>query len=555
MSYHPERPLVVQSDRSILLEVQNPLYETARDALSAFSELEKSPEHMHTYRINPLSLWNAASLGMTAKEATEQLEALSKYPLPPSVRHYIHDYMSRYGRLELSAHREGLMLAADDEALMAQVRGAQPLSQLLLKALDNTRSLVEPAKRGRIKQELLKLGYPVEDRAGFVPGAPLAVNMRSRTARGQALALRPYQEEAVKSFSVSGNGVVVLPCGAGKTIVALGVMAHFRTNTLILATNITAVRQWIEEITDKLEVSSDHVGEYSGEKKEIRPITVSTYQILTYRRQGREFPHFELFDASNWGLIIYDEVHLLPAEIFRKTSELQTRRRLGLTATLVREDGKEGEVFTLIGPRRYEAPWRMLEAQGWIAAAKCIEIRLPLPDEHRIQYAMAKEKAKYRLAAENPKKGDLVEELLARHQGDQVLIIGQYVSQLGQLAQRFGLPLITGKVPNQEREQLYRAFREENITTLVVSRVANFAVDLPEANVAIQISGTFGSRQEEAQRLGRILRPKISGGCATFYTLVSRDTKEQDFSSHRQIFLAEQGYRYDIEHWPSPLDV
>ena len=551
MSYYPERPLVVQSDRSILLEVQNPLYETARDALSSFCELEKSPEHIHTYRITPLSLWNAATLGLSAPTAIEHLETLSKYPLPANVRHYIVDYMSRYGRLELSTHPEGLLLSADDSTLMAEVRQAQPLAQLLLKNVDALRSLVKPGQRGRIKQELLRLGYPVEDLAGFAPGTPLAMAMRAHTKKGKPLTLRPYQEEAVKAFTTSGNGVVVLPCGAGKTVVALGVMAQVQTNTLILATNITAVRQWLEEIQDKLTVSSGEIGEYSGEKKEIRPITVSTYQILTYRRQGQEFPHFELFDASNWGLIIYDEVHLLPAEIFRKTSELQTRRRLGLTATLVREDGKEGEVFTLIGPRRYEAPWRMLEAQGWIAAAHCIEIRVPLPNGERIAYAMATEKKKFRLAAENPLKTDLVAELLSRHRDDQVLIIGQYVGQLQDVAQRYNLPLITGQVPNQEREKLYGAFKEERIKTLVVSRVANFAVDLPEANVAIQISGTFGSRQEEAQRLGRILRPKAGGGSATFYTLVSRDTKDQDFASHRQIFLAEQGYRYEIAHWPS----
>ncbi len=552
MSYFPERPLVVQSDLTVLLEVQNPLYETARDVLGSFCELEKSPEHIHTYRITPLSLWNAAALGLDVTGTIDALQKLSKYPLPANVRHYIIDYMSRYGRLQLTKCPDGLLLSSDDAALMTQVRQATTLADLLLDTVNETQTVVSPKDRGRIKQELLRFGYPVEDRAGFREGAPLPMTLHETTRAEKSFALRPYQKQAVQAFWASGNGVVVLPCGAGKTVVALGVMAQAQTNTLILATNITAVRQWIEEIKDKLAIDASHVGEYSGERKEILPITVSTYQILTYRRQGKEFPHFHLFDASNWGLIIYDEVHLLPAEIFRKTSELQTRRRLGLTATLVREDGKEGEVFTLIGPRRFEAPWRMLEAQGWIAAASCIEVRLALPDDQRIEYAMAKEKRKYRLAAENPCKDDLVVELLHRHQGDQVLIIGQYVSQLTTLAQRLDLPLITGQVPSQEREKLYAAFRNEEIKTLVVSRVANFAVDLPTANVAIQVSGTFGSRQEEAQRLGRILRPKPGGGSATFYTLVSRDTKEQEFASHRQIFLAEQGYRYEIAHWPSP---
>lgn len=555
MEYRPDRPLVVQSDRSVLLEVQHPEYDSARDALSAIAELEKSPEHVHTYRITPLSLWNAAASGLSAAEVTARLERWSKYPLPPTVRHEVTEYMGRYGRLRLVPADQRLYLVADDPALLVEVSRHRAVGPLLAAAVDDCRWELVPGARGRVKQELLKLGYPVEDLAGYLPGARLDIRLRDRTLGGKQFALRPYQRRAVDAFYAGGSerggsGVVVLPCGAGKTVVALGVMAAVRAHTLILATNTTAVRQWIDEALDKTELDADQVGEYTGERKEVRPVTVSTYQILTYRRsRDEDFPHFELFDARDWGLIIYDEVHLLPAEVFRKTAELQARRRLGLTGTLVREDGREAEVFTLIGPKRYDAPWKQLEQEGWIAQATCTEVRLPLPARLRMRYAVASDREKFRIAAENPSKFELLRLLLERHRLDQVLIIGQYLAQLEQVAAALDLPLITGRVPTSRRDELYRGFRNGDLRCLVVSRVANFAVDLPEANVAIQLSGTFGSRQEEAQRLGRILRPKAGGGPAVFYSLVTRDTREQEFASNRQIFLTEQGYRYQIEHW------
>ncbi|HAI21586.1 MAG TPA: helicase [Clostridiales bacterium UBA8153] len=555
MDYHPERPLVVQSDRSVLLEVQHPHFNRARDALAAFAELEKSPEHVHTYAITPLSLWNAAAAGLDPAEVVGRLESLGKYPVPASVRHEIFEYMSRYGRLQLVRAGDQLHLFSDDPALLLQMTRHRTVGQLLQPAPRPGVAVVKEGDRGRIKQELLRLGYPVEDLGGYVEGDPLRFSLRETTASRRPFALRNYQHLAVDSFYAGGShrggsGVIVLPCGAGKTVVALGVMAKVQAHTLILATGVTAVRQWIAEILDKTDLDSAQVGEYTGERKEIRPVTISTYQILTYRkRKDAGFPHFELFDRHNWGLIIYDEVHLLPAEIFRKTSELQARRRLGLTGTLVREDGREGEVFSLIGPKKYDAPWKQLEQEGWIASATCVEYRLVLPGTLRLPYAVAAERDKYRIAAENPGKTELVRALLQRHAQDQVLIIGQYLAQLESIATLFSLPLITGKVATNERERLYAEFKAGRLRRLVVSRVANFAVDLPEANVAIQVSGTFGSRQEEAQRLGRILRPKDGGGHAIFYSLVTQDTREQEFARNRQIFLTEQGYRYLITHW------
>lgn len=555
MDYHPERPLVVQSDRSVLLEVQHPDFNRARDALAAFAELQKSPEHVHTYAITPLSLWNAAAAGLDPAEVTGRLERLGKYPVPANVRHEIFDYMSRYGRLRLVGAGAKLHLTSNDPALLLQMTRHRTVGQLLQPTPEVHVAVVQEGARGRIKQELLKLGYPVEDLGGYVEGAPLRFALRETTASRRPFLLRNYQHLAVDAFHAGGShrggsGVIVLPCGAGKTVVALGVMAKVQAHTLILATSITAVRQWIGEILDKTDLDASLVGEYTGERKEIRPVTISTYQILTFRkRKDAGFPHFELFDHHNWGLIVYDEVHLLPAEIFRKTSELQARRRLGLTGTLVREDGREGEVFSLIGPKKYDAPWKQLEQEGWIASATCVEYRLALPEALRLPYAVAADRDKYRIAAENPGKTELVRALLQRHAQDQVLIIGQYLDQLEDMATVFALPLITGKVATGERERLYAEFKAGQLRCLVVSRVANFAVDLPEANVAIQVSGTFGSRQEEAQRLGRILRPKAGGGHAIFYSLVTQDTREQEFARNRQIFLTEQGYRYLIMHW------
>jgi DNA excision repair protein ERCC-3 len=553
MAYNAENPLILQSDKTVLLEVDNPLYEEARDALARFAELEKSPEHIHTYRITPLSLWNAAAAGLGAEAILDALERLGKYDLPGNVRADIVDYVARYGRIKL--HRDGgrLLLVSEDPTLLVEIAHHRRLAPLLAGRDPSGALVVDPAQRGHIKQALLQFGYPAEDLAGYVDGAPLTIHLREATLTdGAPFALRHYQQESVAVFHAAGSarggsGVIVLPCGAGKTLVGLGIMAELQCNTLILTPSIVAARQWMREIVERTDVPPEAVGEYSGERKEIRPITVTTYQVLTYRpRRSEDFPHFALFNERDWGLIIYDEVHLLPAPVFRVTAEIQARRRLGLTATLVREDGREADVFSLIGPKKYDVPWRDLERQGWIATAECHEVRLPLDDERRMEYAIADEPQKYRIAAENPAKLEALDALIARHRDDQVLIIGQYIDQLEIVAQRYDAPLITGKTATREREKLYDAFREGRVRLLVVSKVANFSIDLPDANVALQISGTFGSRQEEAQRLGRVLRPKTDGSLAHFYTLVTRDTKDQDFAANRQMFLTEQGYRYEI---------
>lgn len=548
-----DKPVIVQRDGSILLEVGGPYYEDARDTLARFAELVKSPEYVHTYRISPLSLWNAAASGLTAREVKEGLAAYSRYPVPDNILRDIDDYLARYGKLKLIRQDDALLLTSSDPLLITEIGSSKGLARHLLGWAGPHRLRVAPGHRGHLKQALIKLGWPVEDLAGYTPGAPLAVDLRSTTLSGAPFALRPYQEEAVATFWAGGSerggsGVIALPCGAGKTIVGLGVMARAGCHTLIIVTSTTAAHQWRDEILDKTSLSANDVGEYTGDLKDIRPVTIATYQVLTWRpSKVDEFPHFAVFNARDWGLIIYDEVHLLPAPVFRVTADLQARRRLGLTATLVREDGREEDVFTLVGPKRYDVPWKVLEKQGWIATAACTEIRLPLPPEKRLEYALAGDaRVKYRIAAENPDKLALVRELVARHKDDLVLVIGQYLEQLAQLAAELDAPLITGKTPTAEREALYAAFREGRERVLVVSRVANFSIDLPDASVAIQVSGTFGSRQEEAQRLGRILRPKPGDNQAHFYTLVTKDTKDQEYAAKRQLFLTEQGYRYSI---------
>jgi DNA excision repair protein ERCC-3 len=563
MAYAPQNPLIVQSDRSLLLEVDNAQYAQARDALARFAELEKSPEHIHTYRITPLSLWNAASAGLTAEEAVDILARFSKFDLPSNVLTDIREYISRFGRIKLFKSDSGdLLLKSEDPMLIAEVARNKNIKPHVLEQPDRNTLRIDPRMRGHVKQALVLFGYPAEDLAGYTEGLPLSLELRSVELDGTPFELRPYQSNSVSSFWAGGtvhggSGVVVLPCGAGKTVVGIGTMAQAKTHTLILSPNTIAVRQWISEILDKTTLTADEVGEYTGDKKEIRPVTVTTYQMLTYRpsvsavneQTGEvgEFPHFEIFTRKDWGLIVYDEVHLLPAPIFRITAEIQARRRLGLTATLVREDGRETDVFSLIGPKKYDVPWKELERQGWIATARCTEVRMPLTPEERSEYVLIDDsRLKYRIAAENPIKMDVLEALLEQHKNDSVLVIGQYIDQLKTITARFGAPLVTGKTPNSERDRLYEEFRQGNIKLLIVSKVANFAIDLPDANVAIQVSGTFGSRQEEAQRLGRILRPKKDGSIANFYSLVTRDTKDQDFSTNRQLFLTEQGYSYNI---------
>jgi DNA excision repair protein ERCC-3 len=559
MSNASGNPIIVQSDKTVLLEVDSPQYEAARDQLARFAELEKSPEYIHTYRITPLSLWNAAAAGLSADAIIAALNAYSKYPLPDNVRVDIADYVSRYGRVKLIREGTSLFLVSDDALLMAELVRHKRLKPYVLEQRGPLRLRVDPSRRGHIKQALVWIGYPAEDLAGYVQGAPLPIALRQTTLGGEAFALRPYQQDAAGAFYAGGSlhggsGVVVLPCGAGKTMVGIAAMERLQCATLILTTNTVAARQWISELLDKTSLGAESVGEYSGLQKQVRPVTISTYQMMTYHRRDtnhgneadEEYPHFALFNEQNWGLIIYDEVHLLPAPVFRITAEIQARRRLGLTATLVREDGRESDVFSLIGPKKYDAPWKDLEHQGWIATAECHEIRVPMPDELRLEYAVADERDKYRVAAENPRKLAALEQLLAKHPDDSVLIIGMYLTQLQEISRHFGYPLITGKTTVLEREKLYKAFREGEIKRLIVSKVGNFAIDLPDANVAIQMSGTFGSRQEEAQRLGRILRPKRHGLLAHFYALVSRDTRDQDYAARRQLFLTEQGYHYEI---------
>ncbi|HET7558467.1 MAG TPA: DNA repair helicase XPB [Limnochordia bacterium] len=549
--YNPGNPMIVQSDKSVLLEVDNPEYNAARDALARFAELEKSPEHIHTYRITPLSLWNAAASGMGADAVSEALLRFSKFDVPENLLTDIRDIISRYGRVQLIKEGDDYYLISDDATLMTEI-ARHKLAKPYLAEVRAERIRIDPIHRGHIKQALIQIGYPVEDLAGYVSGAHLELALRATTRRGDDFTMRPYQREAVAAFyagggAQGGSGVVVLPCGAGKTVVGIGAMAELSCATLILATGITAVRQWISELVDKTDIDPELIGEYTGERKEIKPVTISTYQTLTYRpRREDDFPHLKLFESRDWGLIIYDEVHLLPAPVFRATADIQARRRLGLTATLVREDGHETDVFSLIGPKRFDVPWRELEQSGWIAPAVCHEVRIPLEGPQRMDYALADERAKFRIASENDRKTAIVEALLRKHHGENTLIIGQYVDQLETLAERLGLPIITGKTPNRERDALYEAYRRGEVNRLVVSKVANFSIDLPEATVAVQISGTFGSRQEEAQRLGRILRPKRGGDTAHFYTLVTRDTSEQDFAANRQRFLTEQGYRYWI---------
>ncbi len=555
MSYNPENPLIVQSDRTVLLETANDRFEEARDALSIFAELVKSPEHIHTYRVSPLSLWNAAALGYKPEKIKEQLADLSKYPLPSNLLTDIEEFMGRYGRLKLVGENDKLYLDSDDSTLLEEIARQKKVEPYLVARVGPRRYEVVKDQRGFIKHALISVGYPVEDLAGYVEGSPLEVDLRDEMkSNGKPFGLREYQKEAVGAFWAGGtvkggSGAIVLPCGAGKTVVALGAMSKVKAHTLILTTNITALRQWRDEIIDKTDIDPELIGEYSGEVKEIKPVTITTYQILTYRRtKESEFIHFDVFNEADWGLIVYDEVHLLPAPVFRAVANIQSRRRLGLTATLVREDGKEEEVFSLIGPKKYDVPWRVLEKQGFIATASCAELRVPFADDDlRLEYALAEQRQKYKMAATNPAKLDVLEDLLEKHKDDNVMIIGQYLDQLDAIAERTGAPLITGRTKQEDREVLYTKFRTGEVPTLVVSKVANFAVDLPDANVAIQVSGTFGSRQEEAQRLGRILRPKEDGNDAYFYSVVTKDTNEQDYANKRQLFLTEQGYRYQIE--------
>ncbi len=547
------KPLIVQGDSTLLLDVHNTGFEGARTDIAPFTELEKSPEHMHTYKITPLSLWNAASAGITADNIIQRLQKWSRFPIPENIIFSIRDMISRFGKLILKETDDSgkLLLVINDPYIQAEIEARRTLKKYLVPYEEGF--LINLVDRGTIKQELLQLGYPVKDMAPLLPGDPLEITLRNTTANGFPFEIRDYQREAAETFCGDGRpgtgfGTIVLPCGAGKTIVGLKVMEILQTNTLILTTNVAAVHQWIDEIKDKTEIPEVNIGEYTGDKKDIKPVTVGTYQILTWRPDKEsDFPHFSIFRKKNWGLIIYDEVHLLPAPVFRVTAEIQALRRLGLTATLIREDGRESDVFSLVGPKRYDVPWKELETKGWIAEANCYEIRLDMNDDLKIKYAVADKRQKFRIASENPAKIEITKQIIANHREDSILVIGQYLDQLKLLSRALKAPIITGKTPNPERERIYHDFREGNVKVIVVSKVANFAIDLPDASVAIQVSGTFGSRQEEAQRLGRILRPKERN--SYFYSLVTRYTTEEEFALNRQKFLTEQGYKYHIEVW------
>ncbi|MFT4264477.1 MAG: DEAD/DEAH box helicase [Nocardioides sp.] len=545
-------PLIVQSDKTLLLEVDHEQAGEARKAIAPFAELERSPEHIHTYRLTPLGLWNARAAGHDAEQVIDALLAWSRYAVPHALLVDIAETMARYGRLRLEKHPvHGLVLASTDRAVFEEVVRSKKVAGMLGARIDGEvpdsegAVVVHGSERGNLKQALLKLGWPAEDYAGYVDGEahPIALDE-------SAWQLRAYQREAAESFWHGGSGVVVLPCGAGKTLVGAAAMAQAQATTLILVTNTVSARQWKDELVRRTSLTPAEIGEYSGTTKEIRPVTIATYQVLTTKRKG-VYPHLELLDARDWGLIVYDEVHLLPAPIFRMTADLQARRRIGLTATLVREDGREGDVFSLIGPKRYDAPWKDIEAQGYIAPADCVEVRVTLPSAERMVYATAEPDERYRLASCTHHKIDVVRSLIARHAGQPTLVIGQYLEQLHELGTSLDAPVISGETTVRERQRLFDAFRAGDLGLLVVSKVANFSIDLPSAEVAIQVSGSYGSRQEEAQRLGRLLRPGPplpdgSRKIAHFYTVVSRDTVDADFAANRQRFLAEQGYAYRI---------
>ena len=534
-------PLIVQSDKTLLLEVDHPAAAEARAAIAPFAELERAPEHVHTYRVTPLALWNARAAGHDAEQVVDALVRFSRYAVPQPLLVDVVDTMGRYGRLQLTQSPvHGLALVALDRVVLEEILRQRRIAPMLGARIDADTVVVHASERGHLKQALLKIGWPAEDLAGYVDGEAHPIELRE-----EGWSLRDYQRQAVDGFFDGGSGVVVLPCGAGKTLVGAAAMAKAKATTLILVTNTVAGRQWKRELIARTTLTDDEIGEYSGERKEIRPVTIATYQVMTRKSKG-EYRHLDLFDSHDWGLIVYDEVHLLPAPVFRMTADLQSRRRLGLTATLVREDGREGDVFSLIGPKRYDAPWRDIEQQGWIAPAECVEVRVTLTEAERMGYAVADAEERYRVASTARTKLNVVKAVLDRHPGEPALVIGAYLEQLEELGEALDCPIVQGSTRNREREALYDAFRRGEVPRLVVSKVANFSIDLPEASVAVQVSGTFGSRQEEAQRLGRLLRPKGDGRQAWFYSVVSRDTVDTEYAAHRQRFLAEQGYAYRI---------
>ena len=547
-----ENALIVQSDCSVLLDVHAPRADEARAALAPLAELVKSPEHVHTYRLTPLSIWNARAAGLVAERMVEALREHARYTVPPNVEHEILELASRYGRVVIARDGHGLRCTCEDYSTAERLARDQDAGQYLTRRIDATSFWVDPAARGILKQVLVEAGYPAEDLAGYVDGEPFDITLREHAVSDAPFRVRDYQRRAAEAFYLAGSerggsGVIVLPCGAGKTIVGLAAMAMVKQTTLVLATSLTSVKQWRRELLDKTTLRPDDIAEYTGEQKHTGPVTLTTYQMLTWRADREsEFPHLELFQARSWGLIVYDEVHLLPAPVFRATADLQARRRLGLTATLVREDGREGDVFALIGPKRFDVPWKDLEEQAWIATATCLEVRVPMSADRRMEYALAPRRAQFRIAAENPAKLDHLRDILSHYPDGRVLVIGEYIDQVEAIAKEIAVPLVTGKTAHADLERICEQFRHGQLRCLILSKVGNFALDLPDADVLIQVSGAFGSRQEEAQRLGRILRPKSDGRAAIFFTLVSRDTREEEFAHHRKLFLTEQGYSYEV---------
>lgn len=554
MSYNINNPIIVQSDKTLLVEVNNVLYPEVRDKVSRFAEIVKSPEYIHTYKISPLSLWNAASSGMCFEEIIQILEKYSKYDIPQNVTKEIEDNINKYGKIKIIREDKDLIITSEDKYIMKEIINYKFMEKYFNEKIDDTKYKIDENLRGEIKLSLIKLGFPVEDLGGYIEGKKYDMSLRSLTLSGEQFSIRDYQKEAADIFysdglAKGGSGVIVLPCGAGKTVTAMVAMDKIKEETLILTTSITALRQWKQELINKMNIDENDIGEYSGEIKEIKPITISTYQILTHRKSKiDEFTHMNIFRENNWGFIIYDEVHTLPAPVFRAAAEIQATRRLGLTATLVREDGKEEDVFSLIGPKKYDVPWKVLEHQGWIAEAKCVEIRIEMPEKLKMEYAVSDSTKKFRIASENYKKIDIIKEIIKEHKNDKILIIGQYIKQLELISKELNVPIITGKTKNAERIILFDKFKNGDTNILIVSKVANFAIDLPDASTAIQVSGTFGSRQEEAQRLGRILRPKKGNNKAYFYSVVTANSREQDFAVKRQLFLVEQGYKYYIDN-------
>ncbi len=558
MVYQPSNPMIIQNDTTILIEVNNQSFKEASQFTRQFCELIKSPEHIHTYKLTKLSLWNAIANGIEKEDILLGLQKYTKFDIPQNILYEIDDAFVRYGEVILEKENDHLLLQFRRSKIFKEILHCKLMKDHIT-SHQELQINIKNESRGRVKQLLLKLGYPVKDYAGYSSGDKLKISFREKTLNGEFFELRDYQKDAINAFyregsSQGGSGVVVLPCGAGKTVIAMGAIEKIKEHTIILTTSTIAVKQWIRELIDKTDIKEEDVGEYTSSKKDIKPITVTTYQMLTYRsKKNGEFLHMDLFNNYRWGLIIYDEVHLLPAPVFRATIELQSTKRLGLTATLIREDGLEVDVFSLIGPKRYDMPWQILESQGFISPVKCYEVRVSMPESLRISYASATKKEKFRLASENNEKNKIIASLLEKHKKEQVLIIGQYIRQLKKISKEYELPIITGQTSTKEREELFRKFSDGEIEVIVVSKVANFAIDLPEAAVAIQISGTYGSRQEEAQRLGRILRP--FGPCkqSYFYSLVSRDSVEQDYALHRQLFLTEQGYKYYVYSPSDPV--